>query len=135
MLEGNAAATSKGLVRHYSMSGRMGGTPDNDWILGANYPLFRKMTDIHNPDPSVALLFIDESVQSIDDSFFATQLGTTWMNSPTARHYRGAVFSFADGHAERWKWQGLRTEQDWYAPAAGAALMDLQRMQRAVVGN
>jgi prepilin-type processing-associated H-X9-DG protein len=79
---------------------------------------------------------VDESIQSVDDCFFAVQLAQTWMNSPTVRHARGAVFSFADGHAERWKWLALSQEQDWWAPAVSAGVdstADLRRLQNSVV--
>jgi prepilin-type N-terminal cleavage/methylation domain-containing protein/prepilin-type processing-associated H-X9-DG protein len=136
MLTGIAALQGKGLVRNYSMSGRMGAVPsESGWILGDQYPIFEKMADIHRPDPSLAIVFVDESIQSIDDGFFATELGNLWMNSPTTRHFRGATFSFADGHAERWQWLKLASEQDWWAPAVSGTLdttADLRRVQDAV---
>src|ERR1044071_6209775 len=106
-------------------------------ILGTKYRLFRKVQDIRNPDPTLALVFIDESVESVDDGFFATHLEPNWMNSPTVRHSRGAVFSFADGHGERWGWRGLNSEQDWFAPATGPgvnSLADLHRLWTAIIG-
>jgi prepilin-type N-terminal cleavage/methylation domain-containing protein/prepilin-type processing-associated H-X9-DG protein len=137
-LGGAPGAVGKGLVRHVSMSGRMGATDDFLWILGSQYPLFRKIHDIRHPDPAAALVFVDESIESIDDGFFATHLEPTWMNSPTARHSNGAIFSFADGHGERWGWRGLRVEQDWFAPTTGPggdSLPDLRRVWTAVVGD
>jgi len=134
-----AAATpslrGQGLVRHFSLCGRMGGTADLDWILGSQFPAFRKMPDIRSPAPSGALVFVDESIESIDDGYFAVQLLDTWMNSPTTRHLKGGIFSFADGHAERWKWRVLASEQDWWAPAnsgAGNSIQDLRRLQNTV---
>jgi prepilin-type N-terminal cleavage/methylation domain-containing protein/prepilin-type processing-associated H-X9-DG protein len=131
-LAGNPAVAGKGILRHFSMSGRMGGTPNMDWILGSQYPIFRKLTQVHNPDPVKALVFVDESINSVDDGFFAVQLGSGWMNSVTVRHNRGATFAFADGHSEKWKWRGLSMEQDWYAPAPGDNAKDLRRVQDAV---
>jgi len=58
-----------------------------------------------------------------------------WMNSPTTRHTVGFTLSFADDHAERWQWLGLKIEQDWYAPVvsdAGDSTRDLRRIQNAV---
>jgi prepilin-type N-terminal cleavage/methylation domain-containing protein/prepilin-type processing-associated H-X9-DG protein len=124
---------SSGIIRNFSLAGRMGATDESVFVLGQNFPPFRKMSDIHNPDPVRALVFVDESINSVDDGYFAVQLLNTWMNSPTARHSQGAVFSFGDGHAERWKWRGLRREQDWWAPATGEALTDLRRVQESVV--
>ena len=136
ILAGTPGLAGKGLVRHVSMCGRMGATEDFIYILGSQYPLFRKMHDIRHPDPPRALLFVDESINSVDDGYFATELKQDWMNSPTVRHSRGGVFSFADGHAEYWKWRGLSLEQDWYAPAIGSGVdstADLRRLQDAIV--
>jgi len=92
-------------VRSCSMNGRM--NSDVDWVQGTKYPDFRKQSDIHNPSPSRALVFIDESDWTIDDGYFAIPVGTKpndWQNSPSARHNNGGVLSFADGHAELWRW-------------------------------
>jgi prepilin-type N-terminal cleavage/methylation domain-containing protein/prepilin-type processing-associated H-X9-DG protein len=136
MLAGNPAVKGKGLVRHFSIGGRMGGVADTAFVLGAQYPQFAKLHEIRHPDPPNALVFVDESIQSVDDGYFATHLQQTWMNSPTTRHSRGAVFSFADGHAERWQWRALNTEQDWFAPTVANGVdtaADLRRLQKAVV--
>jgi len=136
ILAGNASVLGKGLVRHFSLCGRMGGTEESDWVLGSQYPQYRKMQEIRHPDPPKALVFVDESINSVDDGYFATQLQDIWMNSPTIRHSRGATFSFADGHAERWQWRSLNQEQDWYGPAVSGGIdttKDLRRLQNAVV--
>jgi prepilin-type N-terminal cleavage/methylation domain-containing protein len=118
------------LVRSYSMNGRMGGATSsstsvdgpvfntsssgNSWIPD---PIL-KVNQIQNPAPVNALVFVDESVPSVDDSvflIFASQ--STWNNVPTARHANGAVMSSADGHAERWSWKGLTGEPNQGAPA------------------
>lgn len=135
ILSGTTGLQGSSLVRNFSMSGRMGGTEDSAWVLGAQYPLFQKMHDIRRPDPVNALLFVDESINSVDDGFFATALQQTWMNSPTVRHARGATFSFADGHVERWQWRALKTEQDWFGPVINGGAdssADLRRVQNAV---
>ncbi len=128
-LGGAPAALAKGLVRHVSMSGRMGASDDFLWILGSKYPMFKKMQDIRNPAPALALVFVDESIESIDDGFFATHLEPTWMNSPTVRHSNGAAFSFADGHGERWGWRGLKSEQDW---SCGLQSLECKRMDSRI---
>jgi prepilin-type N-terminal cleavage/methylation domain-containing protein/prepilin-type processing-associated H-X9-DG protein len=134
-LQGNPGVQGRGLVRHCAMNGRMGGRDDTIWVLGNQYPQFKKMSEIRRPNPVNALVFIDESIQSVDDGYFATQLQQTWMNSPTVRHARGANFSFADGHAEWWKWHSLDKEQDWWAPAISGTvntIADLQKLQNAI---
>ncbi|MFM8356952.1 MAG: type II secretion system protein, partial [Verrucomicrobiota bacterium] len=96
------------MVRTYSMVGRMGGSngrdggADTSWVLGAKYPQYNKFVQIQNPGPSRALVFIDESKETIDDGYFAVKAppATVWQNSPTIRHGRSAALSFADGHAE-----------------------------------
>jgi prepilin-type N-terminal cleavage/methylation domain-containing protein/prepilin-type processing-associated H-X9-DG protein len=135
ILAGNPSAHGQSLVRNFSLSGRMGGTEETDFVLGNQYIQFHRMSDIRRPDPVKALVFVDESMNSVDDGYFAVQLQNTWMNSPTKRHAGGATFSFADGHAELWKWLGLKQEQDWWGPAvsaAGDSTPDLRRVQEGV---
>jgi prepilin-type N-terminal cleavage/methylation domain-containing protein/prepilin-type processing-associated H-X9-DG protein len=139
-LKSQRARIPKGLVRTYSMSGRMGGHPDQAGILGAKFPICTKFGDIVVPSPSGSLVFVDESKETVDDGFYATQAppSRTWQNSPTARHGRSAAFSFADGHAEVYRWRVLMVDQDLDTPAAnskgGNSIEDLKRMQRIVVG-
>ncbi|HWY77538.1 MAG TPA: prepilin-type N-terminal cleavage/methylation domain-containing protein [Verrucomicrobiae bacterium] len=134
------------IIRNYSISGRMGGANANDaqmfgvtdtsYELGPQYPQFKKIGEINHPDPSVALVFVDESINSVDDAFFAVALGSIWENSPTVRHTKGGQFAFADGHSERWKWKSLGTEQDWLIPDVGGpsgnTVPDLTRLQYSV---
>ena len=128
-------------VRTVSMMVRMGGADTTDaaqfgvWDslssdLGPAYPMFKKTTQINKPSPAAALLFVDESVNSVDDCIFGMDW-TDWRNSPTVHHTRGCAFSFADGHVERWQWQGLSTEQPIFSSAANS-MSDLQRMLNAV---
>jgi len=129
----------RGLVRTYSMNGRMGGGTDTTGVLGAKYPQFQKYSDIKAPSPSQALVFVDESKETVDDGYYATQAPPSriWQNSPTARHGRSAAFSFADGHSEVFRWTVLSVDQDLDTPAAssrgGNSINDLKKMQRTVV--
>ena len=111
------------------------GVSDNSFVLGTAFPQYKKLNEIQRPPPCNALLFVDESKDSIDDGYFAVELTPVWMNSPTVRHSKGGHFSFADGHSERWGWRVLAQDQDWWAPAVGASgdtSRDLRRMQDAV---
>ncbi|HEY3857647.1 MAG TPA: prepilin-type N-terminal cleavage/methylation domain-containing protein [Verrucomicrobiae bacterium] len=129
-------------IRNYSIEGRMGaGHPpatadDTTYILTAAFPLYDKVTEVMWPSPTMAITFVDESINTIDDGYFAVQAATTeWQNSPTGRHNRGAPFGFADGHAEFWKWQVLNGEQMLDAPVINrgvSSLSDLKRVQNAV---
>jgi prepilin-type N-terminal cleavage/methylation domain-containing protein len=128
------ALKGKRRVRSYSLCGRMGGD-DNEtgWVLGTAYPMRKKMTDITFPPPTMAMVFLEESIETIDDGYFATKAPgvNIWQNSPSVRHAKAAEFSFADNHAEIWKWRYLNREQDWDEPA-GITLPDLVRVQNAV---
>jgi prepilin-type N-terminal cleavage/methylation domain-containing protein/prepilin-type processing-associated H-X9-DG protein len=148
-LKSSAVMKRSRLVRSYSMQGRMGGGlpsdasfggADTSWVLGNKYPQYRKDTDIANPGPSEAMVFLDESKETIDDGYFAVKAPApdgpdSWQNSPTARHNKGAGFSFADGHAEVWKWLVLNKDQGLDAPVgsgAASTLRDLNRVKNAV---
>lgn len=134
-------------ICNYSMNGRMGGADahdaavygvvDTSYELGSQYPQFKKQGDIMQPDPSRALVFVDESSGADDDCYFAISLTPIWQNSPTARHMKGGQFSFADGHVERWKWRAVSMEQDWLVPAVGGpsgdTTADLVRVQQGAV--
>ena len=134
-LKNDPSFAGKILVRNYSISGRMGGGPATDWILGSSFPQFKKMGEIRKPNPESALVFVDESINAVDDGFLATKLSAMWGNAPTARHSHGGTFSFADGHVERWGWRTLRIEQvSDTRPVFGGVdtTADLQRLQNAV---
>ena len=132
------------LVRSVSMNGRMGGTLPGDvsaageiWdtstMMGGNNLPIRAASAIKNPASVNALVFMDESVNSVDDCFFIVKMGadvTTWQNSPTARHNHGATLSFADGHTELWNWKSITDEQFPDEPADGD--IDLPRVQNAI---
>ena len=121
------------LARNYSLEGRMGGADaataakygvsDTTWVYGAGAPQYQKMTDIKDPHPADALVFVDESIETIDDGFFAVNTNdrlSEFQNSPTVRHGRAGVFSFADGHAARWGWRVLNVDQYLDTPWTGS---------------
>ena len=134
------------LIRSVSMNGRMGEAvpgdvsvagpvEDTSWVFGSDYPPIRKFSEIKSPPPADALVFVDESLNSVDDCFFALQPGfgvTKWQNSPTARHTKGGTLSFADGHAERWSWMAISGEQMPDDPLGENQAADLARMQNAI---
>ena len=94
-------------VRSYSINGRMAGDPAGQFV-NPTLPFFRKESDIHDPSPSEANVFVDEQADSIDDGFFAVRADIPnngyWQNTAASRHGNGGVVSFADGHAENWRW-------------------------------
>ena len=131
------------LTRSVSMMARMGGTDtaeaarygiyDASSDLAFGVPVFKKLTQIRNPGPSTAIVFVDESKESVDDAIFVLTR-TQWENSPTVRHRQGSAFSFADGHVERWKWKGLNQEMGvLITPSGTAQTDDFQRLLAAEV--
>jgi len=137
-LEAPAYMRTVQLVRHYSLEGRMGGNSDTSWVLGSRYPQYTKLAQIKNPSPSEAMTFLDESINTLDDGYFAVNaegMLNAWQNSPTARHGKSCVLAFADGHAERWRWRVLSIDQALSVSATQYGVNttpDLRRIQNAV---
>ncbi len=147
-IKGPSTAPNTRVVRNYSLEGRMGGANNSDaaeygvisteYVLGPAYPQYKRMTEIQLPGPSEAMTFVDESIDTVDDGYFAVNYNNTptvWQNSPTVRHGKSGVFAFADGHSERWRWRVLNVEQGVNAPYAGPpnTLVDFQRLRWAVI--
>lgn len=105
-------------VRNYSMNGMMGNNfePGHFNPGPAVHPGFtenRRFTDIKNPGPAVASLFIDEqsdpdpSKCSVNDCYIGIDFGKKgpiWPDLSGSRHGNFGQFSCADGHAQKWKW-------------------------------
>ena len=72
---------------------------------------WHKFSEIIDPPPSNAFVFIDEHEGSIDNArFTVTQRHEwRWIDFAGTRHNGGCVLSFADGHSELWKWKESRT--------------------------
>ena len=125
-------------VRTYSMQPELAcyknGQPhDGQTDAGiAGYPPVYVDTQMVKPQPSLAMVFLDESPASLNDGyFFIPVVGSQWDDVPGNQHARGANLSFADGHAERWSWQDARTPT--LAPKATTPNNpDLQRLQTAI---
>jgi prepilin-type N-terminal cleavage/methylation domain-containing protein/prepilin-type processing-associated H-X9-DG protein len=128
-------------VRSVSMMERMGAPTaaetaqytlaNASGTLGGTNAMFKKLSQIRKPYPSSAAVFVDESVNTVDDGDFSLGL-TQFNNSPTVRHNRGATLSFADGHAERWGWTGLTAEMGSVTPT-NSQTNDFQRLLSAEV--
>jgi prepilin-type processing-associated H-X9-DG protein len=61
-----------------------------------------------------------------------------WWDVPANRHNRGAVFSFADGHAERWHWKtpkAVTVPRGYQQPVANDEWDDYNRFQRGFRQN
>ncbi len=93
-------------VRNFSMSGRMSGGPEAQFV-NPTLKYFTKLSNINSPSPSQAFVFVDEGNESIDDGFFAVRADVRnsgfWQNTPGSRHGNSFQVSFADGHTEYWR--------------------------------
>jgi prepilin-type processing-associated H-X9-DG protein len=97
-------------TRSYNMSQSINGLPFPDYSDAM--PSFAKETEIDKPLPSKLLFFVDVHEDSILDSHFGIPARgpmyagqePQWWDLPTGRHAQGGNFSFADGHAEHWRW-------------------------------
>src|ERR1035441_9984368 len=72
--------------------------PDTTGVLGSTYPQYKKMAEIKQPTPVEAMTFVDESIETLDDGYFAVNANSdhvsVWQNSPTARHGMSGGWSF-----------------------------------------
>ncbi len=136
-------------TRSYSMNWYMNMWPD------PAHPFHRydwhRLGQIRNPGPAQAFVFVDEHENSIYWGLFALNhpnyyvyLGTvwTWLNSPATRHGNSGTVSFADGHAEIWRWKEPTTLKPpranvWpdFRPAVPNTDRDLGRFFRAIPEN
>jgi prepilin-type N-terminal cleavage/methylation domain-containing protein/prepilin-type processing-associated H-X9-DG protein len=118
-------------VRSYSINGWMGGTT----VFGQyDYRVFRRDSDIVNPQPSAAWVFIDEHERSINDGWFAVDMigNLGLLDVPASRHGDSYALSFADGHVEIWKLIDSRTRAFKKRPVSNDPLNpDWQRLQAA----
>jgi prepilin-type N-terminal cleavage/methylation domain-containing protein/prepilin-type processing-associated H-X9-DG protein len=90
--------------------------PRGGWSQGSNWKVFRKMSEMTRPGPTMTFVFLEEREDSINDGFFIVQMDsypniatTVMVDFPASYHGRAADFAFADGHAEIHKWLDGRT--------------------------
>jgi len=117
-----------------AMNGAMGSV-----AIGAPREIYiRRRTQIKRPGERI--VFVDEGKTSVQ-SWTIFYNRASWWDTPPARHGDGTNFSFADGHAEYWKWQDVRTgklarqDGDYQSYVALADNPDIQRVQRGAWGK
>ena len=97
-------------TRSYNMSLSINGIPYKDKKI--KYPpSFAKESEIRGMSPSELIFFVGVHEDGIFDSHFGIPPrgwplpdGPRWWDLPANRHSQGSNFSFADGHAEHWRW-------------------------------
>ncbi len=102
-------------VRSVAMNSYIG---ERTGPFSPGYRQFRKLSEIVDPAPAKAFVFIDEREDSINDPWFPVEMDSFDPSRPAAYrivdypadwHNRGANLSFADGHVETWCWKDQRT--------------------------
>lgn len=98
---------------NYPLGGITAAKPQGGGVVATGVHGLWKYNQIGtSPNPTVdkMIVFVDENEYSVDDGDYAidpTGSGQNrWWNLPGSRHNKGTTWSFADGHAEYWKWHG-----------------------------
>jgi prepilin-type N-terminal cleavage/methylation domain-containing protein/prepilin-type processing-associated H-X9-DG protein len=124
-------------ARSYNLCQSVNGYPEYDWFIDNYIPFFKKLTTIQSPNVATCLVFIDENEYTLVDSQFGMPTDTydgsqTWWDMPADRHNQGANLSFADGHAEPWKWAVPKVFTGWIQPISAAEMPDWLRVKACV---
>lgn len=117
-------------LRSYSLSCFMGGPPTDTTVYDIR-PVHR-LNQITKP--VTALTFIEEDISSIDDGHFLySDTNDAWYNVPAWRHAHGDTLSFADAHAEYWKWRSSLPTGFDTAVTDPDALQDIHRLAQTAM--
>ena len=91
--------------------------------------------------PTALFIFIDTDEDDIWDSTFGVisqddyYWSSYWLDIPADRHLQGGNLTFADGHAEHWKWRASKKVLSLGQRSYSAAdLQDLRRLQQCIKG-
>ena len=80
------------------------------WQVPLNRPvdgeIYKKISSI--PQPGERAVYLDEG-KLTPDFYSVHYVAESWWDQPPNRHYEGVTMSFADSHAEYWKWQDPST--------------------------
>lgn len=124
-------------TRSYNLSqslNGLGGPYSGLWWI----PSYQRLTQVQRPANIFA--FIDVHEEGILDALFGipplnSHWDGIWFDLPANRHNQGASLSFADGHAERWKWTVPKIFRELGQSVLPEELPDYRRLQSAVRQN
>jgi prepilin-type N-terminal cleavage/methylation domain-containing protein/prepilin-type processing-associated H-X9-DG protein len=114
-----------GRTRSLSMNaffGAFNDTPGDTWSQGKNtfvqtYRQWLKLSMVSRP--ALYFVVIDEHPDSINDGYFLNDASLAnpghWGDTPASYHNGAGGISFADGHSEIHKWQGIATRAPIHA--------------------
>jgi prepilin-type N-terminal cleavage/methylation domain-containing protein len=102
-------------VRSISMSGWFDSVDVT--AFGSGFRVYKKMSELTDPGPSMTWLFMDEREDSINDGEMIVGMSgypdqpASWkiVDYPASYHGSAGGLSFADGHSEVRKWKDGRT--------------------------
>jgi prepilin-type N-terminal cleavage/methylation domain-containing protein/prepilin-type processing-associated H-X9-DG protein len=104
-------------VRSMSMLNWVGGNLGTEGGWGPGWRVYRKMSDMTDPGPSMTFVLLDEREDSINDAFWVLSMNgfpnqpaqRIMVDYPASYHGRAGGMSFADGHSEIRRWVDERT--------------------------
>ena len=126
-----------GKARNYSMNQYANG--GSGWGDFSGLPATR-LTEVQDPENTYVFCEEDDTRTDLLGSFIVSN-GTTFVDRIGRWHSFGSVFSFADGHAKRWRWMDEKTKKISNYPCGGMVgavvgtkdnNVDLIRMHKAV---
>jgi len=131
-------------IRSYAIVDSMNGyyLKDSDGSVKRGIP-FKKISELTNTGKQI--VFIDEGRET-SEGWTIYPDRQQWWDLPPIQHSNGGIFSFADNHAEYWKWEDEHTiqyvEYNYFKKgaaidAAQAALKnaDFDRVQMGIWGT
>jgi prepilin-type N-terminal cleavage/methylation domain-containing protein/prepilin-type processing-associated H-X9-DG protein len=139
VVDGGGRPTSQLRNRSYNMSQSVNGY--NSFLVlpsPVNHlPAWEKFSEIRQPKPSLLFVFIDEHPAAMLDAQFGNPVqmpyySQDWWDVPADRHNQGGNLSFADGHAEHWKWKVPKVVTAPGQPPAAGEAPDYARVQNAM---
>jgi len=95
-------------LRSYSANSWMDGDPPwgNNVVTQGDQVNWKKLTAINAMSTAMAMVFVEENPDSINDGYWAQNLDqpADWVDCPASYHINSGALSYADGHAEIKKW-------------------------------
>jgi len=125
-------------TRSYNLSQSLNGLsgPDTSqslyWI-----PSYQRYSHIRTPPSANLFVFIDVHEDGILDALFGIPPPGSvwegmWFDLPASRHSQGGNLSFADGHAEHWKWKVPKIFRELGQTVLPEEYPDYRRVQAGV---
>jgi prepilin-type N-terminal cleavage/methylation domain-containing protein/prepilin-type processing-associated H-X9-DG protein len=118
------------------------GASRNGVKVGNTTLWLKRTTEIVSPGAAQRMCIGDEGMATTD-SIATRYLDEYWWDPGQVRHSNGNTYSFADGHADYWKWEGQGTIANGtsgspvanFRPVIDDDFRDLYRFQIAVWGR